>query len=85
MRWNLDANQEIDDIAFTESVIHMFEQDFSQSNEILLDSWTQRSWTNKLRIVFWATVLRLTDIILTRLRVIRQWEKLKYRKSKAKK
>ncbi|MCW9013549.1 MAG: phospholipase D-like domain-containing protein [Gammaproteobacteria bacterium] len=85
LRWNLDANQEINDATFTASVIQMFENDFSQSIEIILDDWKKRSWKNKIRIFFWAKILRLTDIILTRLKIIRQWEKLQYRKSKAKK
>lgn len=41
-RWNLDANQAIDDAGFAEVTKAIFLRDFAQSKEIKLDQWLQR-------------------------------------------
>ena len=79
-RWNLDANQEIDDPDFSRTTASMFEQDFADSREILLEHWNRRSWLKKIRTLFWAKLLQITDTVLTRLRIIRHWKKIHYRK-----
>lgn len=43
-RWNLEANQEIDDDGFAKEVADMFLRDFDQCVEIDLKRWTQRPW-----------------------------------------
>lgn len=48
-RWNLDANQEIDDSDFARQVMEMFEQDFEQSIEISYTQWLSRSRWQRLR------------------------------------
>lgn len=58
-RWNLDANQEIMDQAFSQQVKALFESNFAQSREIHLAEWQQRPWQQRLgewvsiRIVNW--------------------------------
>ncbi|MDH5483955.1 MAG: phospholipase D-like domain-containing protein [Gammaproteobacteria bacterium] len=77
LRWNLDANQEIDDTAFTDSVIAMFENDFGQSTEITLEKWRRRSLLNKIKIIFWAYMIRFADTLLTRFKIIRHWKDIR--------
>ena len=55
-RWNLEANQSVDDARFTEMVITMFERDFSDSVEIKAEQWLRRSSVARLREKFWGTV-----------------------------
>ncbi|MDH5765318.1 MAG: phospholipase D-like domain-containing protein, partial [Gammaproteobacteria bacterium] len=80
LRWNLDANQEIQDPYFSTSVMHVFQSDFKQSIEINDTCWKQRSFSNKLKIGFWNIYIRLADIILTRLKIIRHWKRFRNRR-----
>ncbi|MCW9056390.1 MAG: phospholipase D-like domain-containing protein, partial [Gammaproteobacteria bacterium] len=77
LRWNLDANQEIEDTDFATSVKQIFEQDFSQCREILYNDWQQRTPFNKLRAWFWIIYIRIADIALTRLRILKHWKKFR--------
>ena len=77
LRWNLDANQEIEDTDFTSSVKEMFEDDFNQCSEILYNDWQKRTLYNKLRAWFWIIYIRMADIALLRLRIIRHWKKFR--------
>ena len=43
-RWNLDANQTIEDSAFAEATKNIFLRDFEQSKEIDLSVWLRRPW-----------------------------------------
>lgn len=58
-RWNLDANQAIHDIRFTQQIVDYFQHDFTKSEEITLQAWQQRPWRVRLReyiagrMVFW--------------------------------
>jgi cardiolipin synthase len=74
LRWNLDANQEIEDADFTRSVITMFENDFSQSTEVTLGDWNKRSLINKIKIAIWAYAIRFADTLLSRLKIIKHWK-----------
>ena len=56
LRWNLEANQSIDDARFTEAAISMFERDFDDSVEIHADEWLQRPRTLRFREKFWGQV-----------------------------
>ena len=63
LRWNLEANQEIDDDVFAEQVRLMLEQDFTLSRECQLDDWIKRPWYRRWRETFWGWV----DIWIERL------------------
>ena len=55
LRWNLEANQEVDDQRFADAVAAMFEGDFSESIEIDLGHWRRR-WFGRLREQLWGRV-----------------------------
>jgi len=63
VRWNLEANQEIDDTGFSEQVCLMLEQDFRNSREYLFSEWRNRPWYRRLAESFWGWV----DLWLERL------------------
>jgi len=63
LRWNLEANQEVDDEAFAEEVRAMLERDFQDSAECLFAVWRNRPWHRRLLETFWGWV----DIWLERL------------------
>jgi len=56
LRWNLEANQEVDDLRFAERVRAMFEMDFKESIEIDKDRWKHRRWIARLRERLWGRV-----------------------------
>ncbi len=80
MLWNLDANQEIKDSQFSSAVIDMFQADFANSKEILLEDWKKRSILTRIQIWFWAFTVRLVDTLLSRLRILRHWKRIIKRK-----
>jgi len=57
-RWNLEANQEIDDAGFATLVEQQFNEDFSDCDEILAGEWKHRSWWQRIVIWYWAQVVR---------------------------
>lgn len=61
LRWNLEANQEIDDSGFASEVKVMFERDLQVSEEILLETWRQRGLRERLRERLWGRVDRLLE------------------------
>ena len=81
--WNLDANQEIDDPGFSTQIIKIFEQDFSDSKEILLDTWRNRSFISRMRVAFWASYIHLADVMFNYLGIIRYWRKLRKARSQS--
>ncbi len=56
LRWNLEANQEVDDAQFAEAARAMFEADFQNSDECLYDDWRRRPWYARLREHLWGRV-----------------------------
>ncbi|MEJ2142547.1 MAG: phosphatidylserine/phosphatidylglycerophosphate/cardiolipin synthase family protein [Gammaproteobacteria bacterium] len=62
-RWNLDANQEIENAEFCRVVKHFFDDDFSQSHEITLTAWRQRSWLKRLREIFSRQLVLILEMI----------------------
>lgn len=42
--WNLDANQEIDDPAFLQSILAVLERDWADSMELDYATWQRRGW-----------------------------------------
>lgn len=77
LRWNLDANQEVEDVDFAHSVEEILNKDFSQCKEIRYNDWKQRTVANKLTVWFWTIYIRLADILLTRLKILRHWKRFR--------
>ncbi len=61
LRWNLDANQAIDDQNFAEQVRAMFEEDFAQSVEYSYEGWLGRPWHSRVGETLWGIVDRLLN------------------------
>ncbi len=63
-RWNLEANQAIDDAGFADELAALFATDFADSREITWQQWQRRPWWARLRERFWSMIelwaLRLT-------------------------
>ena len=55
-RWNLEANQEVNNAGFAETVGAMFEHDFRDSVEITYEEWCRRPWRVRLRERWWGRV-----------------------------
>lgn len=70
LRWNLEANQEVDDAAFAVEVQVMFERDFADSLEIRYPEWRRRGLRERLREHLWGRVDMLLES-LGRVRGIR--------------
>lgn len=58
LRWNLEANQEIDDVKLAEQAAMVFEQDFAHCREIDYEAWQRRPWKRRLQEWFWGYVAR---------------------------
>ncbi|MGW8246566.1 MAG: phospholipase D-like domain-containing protein [Acidiferrobacterales bacterium] len=56
LRWNLEANQEVEDREFCAKTREMFENDFRQSIEVGHDAWLARPWQDRLGEWFWGWV-----------------------------
>ena len=63
-RWNLDANQEIKETDFLQSVTNMFEVDFRHSKQFSLEEWNNRSLYRRLQEIYWGIV----DWVIDRIR-----------------
>ncbi len=61
LRWNLEANQEIDAEDFAAVTLDMFTTDFAASHEYHAENWQQRSWLSRLAERFWGSVDRWLD------------------------
>jgi phosphatidylserine/phosphatidylglycerophosphate/cardiolipin synthase-like enzyme len=49
LRWNLEANQEVDNALFAADVAALFETHAVASDEIHLEAWLRRPWWKRLR------------------------------------
>jgi phosphatidylserine/phosphatidylglycerophosphate/cardiolipin synthase-like enzyme len=58
LRWNLEANQEVEDPAFAAQVREMFEGDFRESTEWHYATWARRPWHVRAREYVWGIVAR---------------------------
>ena len=56
LRWNLEANQEIQDAAFGEAVTGMFNEDFGDCIECHYETWRRRPWHARVREHLWGRV-----------------------------
>jgi len=63
LRWNLEANQEIDTPVFADQVARLFTDDFLEADEITYEQWRNRPWHRRLLEQFWGRV----DLLLERL------------------
>lgn len=57
MRWNIDANQEVEDSSFSEQTMKMFLEDFKSCAEIELSEWLARPWKDRILEKFWGAIL----------------------------
>jgi phosphatidylserine/phosphatidylglycerophosphate/cardiolipin synthase-like enzyme len=64
LRWNLEANQELDDVQMARQVADMFVADFGESLELDSAAWQRRRWHARLMERIWGMV----DAWLKRLR-----------------
>lgn len=60
LRWNLEANQEVDGEPLSSEVMAMLKQDFADSREIQYQSWKQRPWYHHWLEFWWGWVSRLS-------------------------
>lgn len=60
-RWNLEANQEVEEQDFVNAIVKMFEADFSESLLCSIGSWEKRSRYERLLEKFWGLVDRYID------------------------
>jgi len=56
LRWNLEANQEIEHTEFAHRTRRMFEHDFQHSREISCEAWLDRPRSDRLAEWFWGWV-----------------------------
>jgi len=70
LRWNLEANQEVEDARFAREVATMFERDFRDCLEIRHEDWRRRGWQTRMREQLWGRVDMLLDS-LGRIRGVR--------------
>jgi len=56
LRWNLEANQEIEHAVFGNAVKAMFDEDFRNSIECLYETWRRRPWHARVREHLWGRV-----------------------------
>ncbi|HID48623.1 MAG TPA: phosphatidylserine/phosphatidylglycerophosphate/cardiolipin synthase family protein [Chromatiales bacterium] len=63
-RWNLDANQEIDDPRFATAIAEMFEADLRHCHEIRYEDWLIRPASQRIREWFWGRCVRLLDVLV---------------------
>lgn len=69
LRWNREANQEVEDTRFAAAVRGMLENDLVNSIEIDKERWRRRRWITRLRERLWGRVdLWLDDIGRRRVR-----------------
>ena len=63
LRWNLEANLEVENHEFCTQTVSMFEDDFRQCIEIEHDAWLARSWQDRVGEWFWGWV----EFLVTRI------------------
>lgn len=68
LRWNLEANQEIESSDFASRVCELFSADFAESRECLLSSWEMRPYYRRVLEWFWGRVALLLEKVSIRIR-----------------
>ena len=64
IRWNLEANQAVDDASFAEAVAAMFERDFAAAGEFHYAQWRARPWAARVREYGWGKLDNWLDAAL---------------------
>lgn len=59
LRWNLEANIEVEDSDFVAQVDFVLQQDMQQCLEVCWEQWNRRPWYRKLREFVWAWISQL--------------------------
>jgi phosphatidylserine/phosphatidylglycerophosphate/cardiolipin synthase-like enzyme len=72
LRWNQEANQEVEDPDFAGQVADMLEEDFTECREYHYHAWCQRNWYARSRERFWGAVDQWLAAITNRLQRRRQ-------------
>lgn len=67
LRWNLEANQEIEDSRFAARIRELFATDVAASEECQLETWLMRPRYRRLLEWFWGKVARWLDAVTNRL------------------
>lgn len=60
-RWNLEANQEIEDSTFVNQIVNMLEDDFAQAKNYELETWKHRPLYSRIQEWFWGQVDKFLD------------------------
>jgi phosphatidylserine/phosphatidylglycerophosphate/cardiolipin synthase-like enzyme len=63
LRWNLEADQEIDNPDFANATAAMFNDDFTNCVEITYENWRNRPLLSKFKAWFWSKVSILLEYI----------------------
>lgn len=63
LRWNLEADQEIDDANFANVTAAMFNNDLNNCVEINYENWRNRPILSKFKVWFWSKVSILLEYI----------------------
>ena len=71
LRWNLEANQQVDDSGFAGRLAALFAADLAASIEITLADWRRRPWRDRLRERFWGWLEDRSALLAYRRRVAR--------------
>lgn len=61
LRWNLEANQEIDAPDFAAETATLLETDFALSEEMQFSAWARRPWYHRIAETFWGSIDRWVD------------------------
>lgn len=56
LRWNLEANQEVENKYFAQAMQVMFEEDFRNCIECRYEDWRRRPWYTRMREHLWGRV-----------------------------
>lgn len=56
LRWNLEANLDIQDAGCTNAALEVFREDLAQAEEIILREWRRRSRWERVREWFWGEI-----------------------------
>ena len=65
-KWNLEANQEIKDKKFAETIYNMMKDDLNNCQQITFQYWSSRPFIEKMRTYFWKYFGKLLSFISLR-------------------
>jgi phosphatidylserine/phosphatidylglycerophosphate/cardiolipin synthase-like enzyme len=59
LRWNLEANIEVEDGELTAEVARLIATDMEQCHEVTAEEWSRRPWYRKVKELIWALLSQL--------------------------